>query len=393
VIVISGALVLVALVLLVLGLTMQDLAFVYGSIAVSLISFVFLVVGILQRRGDQPATADGPEVSEGSGTADEQDASAAASTSSGSGAATPEPVLAPSLRKGGSVRAAGPDGDEPDDDELLDDDLDEEYEVGATVLVVPGRPRYHVAGCRYLNGKAAEEVDLAEAREQYSACGVCKPDQILEQLEDELLEDDVEEVALEEPAEDDPEVVEEDAEFEDVELEDEPADIDSGGVVEGAELAAAEDDAFEDDAFEDDTFEDGARADDVVDSGVPGAGESELEAEPAPGRRGGSRRVGSVPVASTGRSRAASRVSGRSTAGAGVAARKEPRPESADGATGIPAMKAPSKGRPSKVVVIPERGKFHTATCRFVRDTLGTEELTRTQATKQGFSPCGVCKP
>ncbi|HWH28642.1 MAG TPA: hypothetical protein VNU26_06705, partial [Mycobacteriales bacterium] len=67
-IVISGALVLVALVLLVLGLTMTDLNFVYGSIAVSLISFVFLVIGILQRRGEQPAeagaTAAGPAVTE-----------------------------------------------------------------------------------------------------------------------------------------------------------------------------------------------------------------------------------------------------------------------------------------------------------------------------------------
>ena len=57
-IVISGALVLVALVLLVVGLTMEDLPFVYGSIGTSLLAFVFLVVGVLQRRG-------GPELGGG----------------------------------------------------------------------------------------------------------------------------------------------------------------------------------------------------------------------------------------------------------------------------------------------------------------------------------------
>ena len=60
-IVISGALVLVALVLLIIGLVSTSLGFVYASIAVSVVSFVFLLVGILQRRGEQvpePATAE-----------------------------------------------------------------------------------------------------------------------------------------------------------------------------------------------------------------------------------------------------------------------------------------------------------------------------------------------
>ena len=51
-IVISGALVLAALVLLVLGLVAQELAFVYASIGVTLVSLAFLGVGVMQRRGE-----------------------------------------------------------------------------------------------------------------------------------------------------------------------------------------------------------------------------------------------------------------------------------------------------------------------------------------------------
>jgi len=50
VIVISGALVLVALVLLVIGVVSPELNYVYASIVVSLASGIFLLVGILQRR-------------------------------------------------------------------------------------------------------------------------------------------------------------------------------------------------------------------------------------------------------------------------------------------------------------------------------------------------------
>ncbi|MFN2522307.1 MAG: hypothetical protein ABR614_03215, partial [Mycobacteriales bacterium] len=52
-IVISGALVLVALVLLIIGLVSTSLPFVYASIAVSVVSFVFLLIGILQRRNEK----------------------------------------------------------------------------------------------------------------------------------------------------------------------------------------------------------------------------------------------------------------------------------------------------------------------------------------------------
>jgi hypothetical protein len=309
VIVISGALVLVALVLLVLGLTQQDLNFVYGSIAVSLISFVFLVIGILQRRGEQPATAGagadgdaGPPVTEGAAPPAQAVPAASAAKTGGAGSV---PV--------GTAPVPTADDDEGE----VFDDVDVLEPVGIGVLVVPGRPRYHVDGCRYLTGKAVEEVDVESAREQYSPCGVCKPEAAIEAM-------------LAEPYDD--EVVEEE------EIEVEPA---------GA--------------------------------GVPVADEIEPTPEPVAPRRGGSRRADAASAAPT-----------RSTGRATKAARSEPADDTAVAAGAAPA-KAPA--RAGKVVVIPERGRFHTSSCRFVRDALGTEELTRTQAAKQGYKACGVCKP
>jgi hypothetical protein len=190
VIVISGALVLVALILLVLGLTMTDLDFVYGSIGVSLVSFVFLVIGILQRRGEQPAPAgDAPQVSDASRR------SAGVRRRRCAARAGRVPVTAPATR---TARVAAPAPvvveEEYDDEEL--------EPGGGTVLVVPGRPRYHLEGCRYLTGKSAEEIDVLDAREDgFTPCGVCKPDAALEALalEDEPVEDDVEPAPVDEP--------------------------------------------------------------------------------------------------------------------------------------------------------------------------------------------------
>ncbi len=45
------------------------------------------------------------------------------------------------------------------------------------------------------------------------------------------------------------------------------------------------------------------------------------------------------------------------------------------------------------VVVIPDRGKYHRAECRFVRNVEGTMSLTRDGASQKGYGACGVCKP
>jgi hypothetical protein len=141
VIVISGALVLVALVLLVIGLVGDTLGFVYASIGASLAAFAFLVVGILQRRKEDAVETGAPA------SAEEMAAV----------------IRTPGTQPVSAVAAPAADG-----------------EAQGEVLVVEGRPRYHVGGCRYLTGKDARTVEVGQARtEGFTACGVCKPDEAL----------------------------------------------------------------------------------------------------------------------------------------------------------------------------------------------------------------------
>ncbi|HVW44673.1 MAG TPA: hypothetical protein VHC18_25320 [Amycolatopsis sp.] len=47
---------------------------------------------------------------------------------------------------------------------------------GEVVFVLPGRKRFHLSGCRILDGRTAEELTLAEAEEEsFTACSVCAP--------------------------------------------------------------------------------------------------------------------------------------------------------------------------------------------------------------------------
>jgi hypothetical protein len=152
VIVISGGLVLVAIALLIGGLASSGLGLVWASIGVSLLSAVFLAVGVYQRRNEVPSS--------------ELPAESAALTTSDdmSGVRTVSAAL----------------GEEPAE---VDDLGDEAVAAGGTVYVVVGRPRYHVEGCRYLAGKDFEERDVSAALDEgFSPCGVCKPDAALATL-------------------------------------------------------------------------------------------------------------------------------------------------------------------------------------------------------------------
>jgi hypothetical protein len=170
VIVISGALVLVSLVLLVLGVTQSDINLVYGCIVVSLVSLVFLVLGIVQRRGEVlPGTAGSTPDPHGA-------------TVGQAPAAQPGNSPERSVPLDDVPAQSGPSGDDADDTATSLPPAEEpvaggEAPVEGTVLVVANRPRYHVGGCRYLAGKQAQEVDLVDAREAgFTPCGVCKPD-------------------------------------------------------------------------------------------------------------------------------------------------------------------------------------------------------------------------
>lgn len=285
-IVVSGALVLVALIFLIIGLLQEGLQMIWLSIGTSVVAGVFLLLGALQRRGTPAASED---------TAD-------------TGADALERVTAVSVRPreteaadtGGDTAAAGSDGD---------------------VYVVPGRPRYHVENCRFLAGRPdVETVPVEQARDDgYTSCGVCKPDAAL---------------------------------------------------AAAATAADAGGDTARDEALADETAATASLT--LAEETTP---EPE-EAAAAPAKRAPAKRT---------RTAAASGAGSAATAAVGGEAPAKP---------AKPAKKATAaKSTASQVVVIPDRGKFHVETCRFVRDVPGTVTLSKATAKRQGYVPCGVCKP
>jgi len=123
---VSGLLVLGAAVLLIAGIA-SSISLVYAAIALSILAGIMLIIGVFHH----PA----------------QDA----------------PTRSP----------GAPEGDAGQ--------VGESGQVGQVVLVVSGRPRYHVAGCQAMApDEYAEPLVIAEARELgFTPCEVCRPDRKL----------------------------------------------------------------------------------------------------------------------------------------------------------------------------------------------------------------------
>jgi hypothetical protein len=277
-IVVSGVLVVVALVFLVIGLFGSGTGMIWASIITSAVAAVFLLLGALQRRG-----------------------APAAATDAGPAPDAAEHVTAVNVRPREEAPAMAA--------------------AVAEVSVVPGRPRYHVESCRFLTGRPDVEtvpVDQAKA-EGYTACGVCKPD---------------------------------------------------------AALAAA------------------AASEPAVDASGPAADDEVETLLETPAARKSAAKAPAKTAAK--KAAAASGTTTRATATASPAK---------SAAKAAPAKAAPAKAAPAKaaakkapaaaaqVVVIPDRDKFHVGTCRFVQGVPGTLTIAKASARRQGYTPCGVCKP
>lgn len=339
-IVISAALVLVALILLLVGLVSPDLPFVYASIAVSLLSFAFLLVGVLQRRR-QGGSGDIPVELSGVGAA-----------KAGLGAL---------VRAGDRLRG------EPDD--LAQTAAvalppvyrpgDADAELTGQVLVVVGRPRYHAEGCRYLTGKHSQSREVGAARsEGYTACGVCRPDDQLKS-----------------------------------------AAAPGGGssASEAGDLASA---------VELERAITTGRAADTADLGelsAPAAtsaarvtrATAKAPARPAtrPASKAATKPASKPATKAAVPTKAASKAPAKAAKTASKAVSKAASKAAAPARPAAKAAPAPRAAAPSrgKVVVIPNRPKFHTADCRYVRGAKDAVELTKAAAAKQGYVPCGVC--
>ncbi|MEU4403274.1 hypothetical protein AB0F88_02050 [Streptosporangium sp. NPDC023963] len=186
-ILISAGLVLTAIVLLIAGFVLAKPFLVIWSIAVSMLSAVFLVIGALLRRhelfpgGDagasQPLPPKGPMPAgplpaphgmpvrpHGMQAQLPNQPSAPQQMMVRHG--MPQVPAVPTQPRRGPV--AGPATAAAARRGALDPE--------AIVLVIPGRKRYHVAGCRQLAGRDHEELTYEEAREEgFTPCTTCLP--------------------------------------------------------------------------------------------------------------------------------------------------------------------------------------------------------------------------
>jgi hypothetical protein len=74
-------------------------------------------------------------------------------------------------------------GEDPGEEDVEVTDLLLVVDLRDQVLVVDEHPRYHLADCRWLRGRATIPLPVAEARSDgFTPCGVCSPDRHLADL-------------------------------------------------------------------------------------------------------------------------------------------------------------------------------------------------------------------
>lgn len=223
----SLLLILVAVTLLVVGLASGSSALLISSIAASLLAAVALVVGARQAAAARADAgyADDDERERAGDEAEEGDwerralpvahATEPLSRRAGpvyaparqpdstmrfeSPVAVAEPEAAPQVEYPARQQLDYPPADLAGADETTADLLDDEdppdepapqyvspadaarvARMTAEVLVIDGRPRYHLAGCVHLLGRESEPLPVGEAVELgFSPCGRCEPDSAL----------------------------------------------------------------------------------------------------------------------------------------------------------------------------------------------------------------------
>lgn len=208
----SLVLILGAVALLVLGLVNGSSGLLVGSIGTSLLAAVALVVGVRQAAAarsaadlDEGEQFDGVEEEDWSHRARREESRHEEEITREVGRVA-VPARGPE-RTGGWSDEASREHDHVDrtavgvtvpsqqaHDDMEDEDPPDEpvaqrvtasdaarvARMGTEVLVIDGRPRYHVAGCVHLLGRPFEPLPVSEAVELgFSPCGLCEPDSAL----------------------------------------------------------------------------------------------------------------------------------------------------------------------------------------------------------------------
>lgn len=184
-IVISGALVLMAAILLFIGLLAgSSLTAIYVSIGLSIVAAVFLWLGINQRPVEAPAgvPGEGDRRDRGArGRADDGETDRSSQRGQHSRAAGAKQAAKEAPREPERPAEVTQQIDVMSDDLVEDSDertVAAAVATGADVFVVSGHPRYHLEECPAVTGNdEAETLPIGEARELgFVPCGVCRPD-------------------------------------------------------------------------------------------------------------------------------------------------------------------------------------------------------------------------
>ncbi|WP_027346214.1 hypothetical protein [Hamadaea tsunoensis] len=197
-IVASLLLIVVAVVLLVLGLVNGASGLLVASIGASLLAAVALVVGARQAaaaRAEAEYGEDAQDADDDYGDDYEEPVRSRGARDAVRETAVREPVIREPERRlaesaGVSIPAqVGTLTDPEDDEDPPDEPVAQRVapaeaariaRMSTEVLVIDGRPRYHVAGCVHLLGRPNEPLPVNEAVELgFSPCGLCEPDSAL----------------------------------------------------------------------------------------------------------------------------------------------------------------------------------------------------------------------
>lgn len=170
--------------LLVLGLWQSSAGLLAGSIAASLFAAVMLVVGA-RRVTTRLASVTDRSLAGGALVERPRDWLRGADASMtrtmtipAQGGAPPQQAPPPSMPAGQDEDADPPD--EPAPQQVSPADAARVRRMPNEVLVVDGRPRYHLAGCVHLLGRESEPLPVSEAIELgFTPCSLCEPDSAL----------------------------------------------------------------------------------------------------------------------------------------------------------------------------------------------------------------------
>lgn len=191
-IVASLLLILIAVVLLVVGVLGDYNALIVCSIVATMLAAIVLIIGVRQSAASPEPDADDDEVGE--------------PVRIGEPIRTGEPIRIEEPAGRGSIPSQGaadrrsraqagtapsrlgqttgePDEDPPDEPAIQTVSPSAAARVAmltSDVLVVDGRPRYHVPDCDHLRGRVSEPLPVSEAVELgFTPCALCEPDSAL----------------------------------------------------------------------------------------------------------------------------------------------------------------------------------------------------------------------